>query len=87
MNSEYNDKSLNQIFSKKISRKEIEDLYLLVNLDRDWKIDIGSPVLVDRIIELWFERNGYDFWENPFPEVVEWKLNTDGEIEFIYVLN
>jgi hypothetical protein len=73
--------------SKVLTQWEIQQLYPLVNSDRDWKIDVNSHQLVDKIIELWFETQGYDFWNNPFPEVVEWSISKDKEIEFVYVLN
>ena len=73
--------------SKVLTQSEIQQLYPLVNSDRDWKIDVNSDQLVDKIIELWFETQGYDFWDNPFPEVVEWSVSKDKEIEFVYVLN
>jgi hypothetical protein len=73
--------------SKVLTQSEIQQLYPLVNSDRDWKIDVNSHQLVDKIIELWFETQGYDFWNNPFPEVVEWSVSKDKEIEFVYVLN
>ncbi len=73
--------------SKILNQSEIQQLYPLVNSDRDWKIDVNSHQLVDKIIELWFESQGYDFWDNPFPEVVEWSVSKDKEIEFVYVLN
>jgi len=73
--------------AKVLTQSEIQQLYPLVNSDRDWKIDVNSHQLVDEIIELWFETQGYDFWDNPFPEVVEWTVTKDKEIEFVYVLN
>ncbi len=73
--------------SKVLTQSEIQQLYPLVNSDRDWKIDVNSHQLVDKIIELWFETQGHDFWDNPFPDVVEWSVNKDNEIEFVYVLN
>lgn len=74
-------------FTKLLTQSEIQELYPLVNSDRDWQIDVNSHNLVDKIIELWFETQGYDFWDNPFPEVIEWTLNKNNEIEFVYVLN
>jgi hypothetical protein len=73
--------------SKVLTQSEIKQLYPLVNTGREWHIDVNSPKLVDKIIELWFETQGYDFWDNPFPEVVEWSVSKDKEIEFVYVLN
>jgi hypothetical protein len=73
--------------SKVLTHSEIQELYPLVNSDRDWKINVQSYELVDKIIELWFETQGYDFWDNPFPEVIEWSVNGDKEIEFTYILN
>ena len=72
--------------SKVLTQSEIQQLYPLVNTGREWHIDVNSYQLVDKIIELWFETQGYDFWDNPFPEVVEWSVNKDKEIEFVYCL-
>ena len=72
--------------SKVLIQSEIQQLYPLVNTGREWCIDVNSHELVDKIIELWFETQGYDFWDNPFPEVVEWSVNKDKEIEFVYCL-
>lgn len=68
---------------KLITRKEIQELYPLVNSKRDWYVDEHSFEFVDKIIEKWFESKGYDFWDNPYPEVLEWKI-IDKEILFIY---
>ena len=73
--------------SKVLTQSEIQQLYPLVNSERDWKIDVNSHQLIDKIIELWFKSQGYDFYNNPFPEVFEWTLNKDKEIEFIYLPN
>ena len=72
--------------TKKLTTAEIKTLFPLVNGDRDWKISLESHHLIDKIIELWFESQGYDFWHNPFPDVVEWTLTKEKEIEFIYIL-
>lgn len=72
---------------KVLTQSEIQQLYPLVNSDRDWKIDVNSYQFVDRIIELWFETQGYDFWHNPYPEVVEWSVSKDNDLTFVYVLN
>ena len=74
--------------SKLLTLAEIQKLYPLVNSERDWKIDVNSHQLVDKIIELWFESQGYDFWINPFPEVIEWtvtenKMTTDKKKYFL----
>jgi len=72
--------------SKLLTLAEIQKLYPLVNSERDWKIDVNSHQLVDKIIELWFKSQGYDFWKNPFPEVIEWTLIENKEIQFIYII-
>lgn len=74
-------------FSKTLTQSEIQELYPFVNTGRNWIIDINSHELVDKIIELWFEKQGYDFWDNPFPYVIEWTINKNKEIKFIYILN
>ena len=73
--------------SKTLTQSEIQHLYKFVNSDRDWKIDVNSYQLVDKIIELWFKTQGYDFWHNPFPEVIECSISKDNEIEFVYILD
>ena len=40
---------------KLITRKEIQELYPLVNSKRDWYVDEHSFEFVDKIIEKWFE--------------------------------
>lgn len=72
---------------KHLTKAEIEKLFLLVNRQGDWQIRVNSPQLVDKIIELWFDEQGYDFWQNPYPEVVEWELTAENEIIFRYVPN
>jgi len=74
-------------FTKKLTQSEIQQLYPLVNSQQDWKIDVRTHKLVDKIIELWFETQGYDFWDNPYPDVVEYSVTRENEIEFMYVLN
>jgi hypothetical protein len=82
-----NSEALTPRFTKLLTQADIKQLYPLVNSAREWKIDINSHQLVDKIIELWFETQGYDFWDNPFPDIIEWSVNKDKEIEFVYVLN
>lgn len=72
---------------KHLTKSEIEKLFLLVNRQGDWQIRVNSPQLVDKIIELWFDEQGYDFWRNPYPEVVEWELTAENEIIFRYIPN
>lgn len=72
---------------KHLNKKEIEELFPLVNKNGDWKINIDSYQLVDKIIEIWFQTQGYDYWENPYPEVVEWEVTNEREIFFKYVSN
>ena len=72
---------------KHLTKSEIEKLFPLVNRQGDWQIRTNSYQLVDKIIELWFESQGYNFWNNPYPEVVEWELTKEKEIIFRYVPN
>lgn len=72
---------------KHLTTIEIQKLLPLVNRQGDWQIRTDSYQLVDKIIELWFETQGYDFWNNPYPEVVEWELTKEKEIIFRYVPN
>lgn len=78
---------LSEIITKTLSKDEISELYKNVNTGRDYHIDVNSYQLVDKIIELWFESQGYDFWDNPFPDIVEWELTKDKEIIFKYIIN
>ena len=70
---------------KTLTKFEIKELFPLVNTQGDWQINTNSHELVDKIIELWFETQGYDFWNNPYPEVVEWYLTKEKEIVFKYI--
>ena len=72
---------------KHLTKIEIQKLFPLVNRQGDWQIRNDSYQLIDKIIELWFETQGYDFWDNPYPEVVEWELTKEKEIIFRYVTN
>lgn len=73
-----------KLYTKTLTKKEIESLYSLVNGPRDWHIDVNSFELVDKIIELWFDDQGYDFWDNPYPEIMEWEVKNE-EIIFSYI--
>lgn len=55
------------------SKEEVERLYQKVNApgDRRPHVSSNSWQLADRIVELWFEEQGYDFWDNPYPDVEE----------------
>ena len=75
---------LQKVHTQKLSHDEIEALYQLVNTGRDYYIDPNSPQFADKIIELWFETQGYDFWSNPY-EVTELSIGKDGSMEFKYV--
>lgn len=57
--------------TKTLTKPEIDELYKLVNQPGDWKIDVNSYELVDKLIELWFKSQGYDFWNNPYPEIAD----------------
>lgn len=70
---------------KTLTKFEIGELFPLVNKQGDWQINTNSHELVDKIIELWFETQGYDFWDNPYPEVAEWYLTNEKEIVFKYI--
>jgi hypothetical protein len=73
-----------RIVSTCITKAEIELLYPKVNDGiRGVYVDLQSHNLVDKIIELWFESFGYSFWDNPYPDVLEWHLK-DEEIHIIY---
>lgn len=69
---------------KKLTKREIESLFSRVNTGRDYYVDPSSHHLVDKLIELWFESQGYDFWHNPYPEVERWEVNEVGEVDFWY---
>ncbi len=36
------------------------------------------------IEELWFDTQGYDFYDNPYPDVLESALNPDGSLTITY---
>lgn len=82
-------KEVNLIVEKEkhLTVSEIQELYQDVNKPQDWQINVNSYKLIDKIIELWFEKQGYDFWINPYPEVTQWELLKDNEILFKYVEN
>lgn len=71
---------------KHLTKDEITNLYKLVNKPGDYHVRTDSYQLVDKIIELWFESQGYDFWNNPYPEVIEWELTKEKEIIFKYII-
>ena len=74
--------------SKTLTTEEIRALYPLVNdCHRGTYVDETSWQFVDKIIELWFEEQGYDFWDNPYPDVVEWEITKDNNLVFSYILN
>lgn len=72
--------------TKVLSNDDIQHLFQKVNNGRKWHIDVDSYRLIDEIIELWFETQGYDMWVNPYPDVLESSLSTDGQLEFTYQL-
>lgn len=69
-----------------ISKEEVERMYQKVNVpgDRRPYVQTNNWKLVDRIIEIWFEEQGYDFWDNPYPEVEEVQLPKEGGILIKY---
>lgn len=77
------DNSLIPIKSKTLTHEEIEVLHASVNDGSRYYIDPSSVQYADRIIELWFEGQGYDFWNNPYPEVTEWEFK-NGNLTFKY---
>jgi hypothetical protein len=79
-------KNIVKQISVKITNQEIQHFYQFVNSPNDYKIDVKSYQLIDKIIELYFNSIGYDFWNNSYPEVVETHINKNNEIEFVYIL-
>jgi len=72
--------------TKTLTSEEIDKLYPLVNDPREWRINVNSHELIDKLIELWFNTQGYDFWENPYPEVTEMSYTPgEKEITFTYI--
>lgn len=71
--------------TKTINQTKIQELYPLVNGPRDLHINVNSYQLVDKIIELWLEEQGYDFWDNPYPEIIEWTVTKEKEIIVTYI--
>ncbi len=73
--------------SQVLTKEDIIKLYSSVNRDIDYKIDVNSDfAFVNKIIELWFNEQGYDFWDNPYPKVTEMKVTKSKEIEFVYII-
>ncbi len=70
-----------------LTKNDIERLFAKVNTGRDYYVNVKSHALVDKIIELWFQSQGYDLWDNPYPEVEEWSTTVGGEINFTYTPN
>lgn len=70
-----------------LTNEDIQKLYPYVNTGREYHVDVNSYELLDKIIELWFQTKGYDFWQNPYPEVTEMTLTKDKEVEFTYLPN
>lgn len=56
-----------------ISEEDINRLYPYANDGRKWYVDPKYPKFTDRIIELYFEEKGHDFWD--MPEVDEWEVS------------
>jgi len=75
--------SLTKTYTKTLTKDEVQRLYLSVNKPGDWQIDVNSHELADKINELWFKEQGYDFWNNPYPDVTEWSLDNN-ELTFTY---
>ena len=67
-----------------ISKAEIQLLYPQFNTGRRYYVDPNSPKFVNEIIELYFDSKGYDFWNNPYPDVTEWSVVND-EIIMTYI--
>ena len=76
---------LQKVYAQKLSHDEINALFHFVNTGREYYVDPNSPQFLDKIIELWFDTQGYDFWKNPYPEVTEVAIEKDGSIEFKYI--
>lgn len=68
-----------------ITKEEIEKLFPQANTGRRMYVDPRSHQFVDEIIELWFQSKGYDFWDNPYPDIIEWEVNKDNEIKVTYI--
>lgn len=66
----------------KLTKSEIESLFIGVNTGRRYYVDTTSHRLVDELINLWFESQGFDFWT--CPEVERWEVNEVGEVDFWY---
>jgi len=75
---------LTKQYTQALSQEEVSELYKKVNNDGKWYVSPKSYLLADKIIELWFETQGYDFWNNPYPEVMEVAIKKDNGIEFTY---
>jgi hypothetical protein len=67
-----------------ISQAEVQELFPKVNQGRDTYVDPKTQQFVEKIIELWFQTLGYDFWNNPYPDVEEWSCPKTGGIDLSY---
>jgi len=76
-----------QIKTHRLSQSDIKNYFEKINNSTTWYVNIKSAQLVDKIIEYWFRDNGYDFWNTPYPEVIEWQVTRNNEIIFKYIEN
>lgn len=69
-----------------LGQEDIQRLHDKVNNGDRYHIKLNTHQYVDRIIELWFEEHEYDFWDNPYPEVIEMSYTKEsGELTFTYL--
>lgn len=81
-----NEDSLIKTHKLIITPEEVSQLYPELNGGRRTYVDVRSPAIVERLIEVYFEKKGYTFYSNPFLDVQEWSMDKEGRITLIYTL-
>lgn len=77
---------LANIITQTLVQADIEKLMPEINTGREWYIDPESYQFIDKVIEMWFRTQGYDYFDNPYPDVIEMISNSEkGELTFKYI--
>lgn len=66
-----------------LTHEQVESLYQKTRGQR-YAINENSLELLLKIIELYFESKGYDFWDNPPPDLEEYGYGENDGIWFVY---
>ena len=83
MNSKELDKSMTATISKEVIEKLFE-VFEARNGRTKHYVSPQSGGFWTAIEELWFDTQGYDYYDNPYPDVIESTLNQDGSLTIIY---